>query len=60
MSPRKGFAQSLPRTHISTVAKIIEPPMKGPVGGNVTFHPRQGPFASSWALCAREWLFVRG
>lgn len=26
--------------------------------GNVTFHPRQGPFASSWARCGREWLFV--
>ena len=34
--------------------------MEGPLGGNVTFHPRQGPFASSWAPCAREWLFVRG
>ena len=42
MSSRKRFAQSFPRTHISTVAKIIEPPMEGPFGGNVTFHPRRG------------------
>jgi len=42
VSPRKRFAQRRPRTHISTMAKIIEPPMEGPFGGECDLSPQAG------------------
>lgn len=55
LSPRSEFAQS-PWAHISQWQRSLNLPWKV-VDGKVTFQLPQGPFASSWALCARECLF---